>query len=99
MSTDFFIKCEILGDVHIEAGWNKELDEFREYNDLGLPLAYAVSKHLIELKKEGEEFVEETWKLLCQMLQVDPEESYEDSDDLLNKSPIVDDLKDEEDEE
>jgi len=98
MSTDFSIKCEILGDVHIEAGWNKELTEFKEYNDLGLPLAYAVSKQLIELKKEGTDFVEETWKLLCQMLQVDPEGDYEDSDDILDKSPIVDDLRPEEDE-
>jgi hypothetical protein len=99
MSTDFSIKCEILGEVHLEATWNIDLDDFREYNDLGLPLAYCVSKDLIQLKEGALSYIEESWDNLCKMLGVDNEEEFKDSEDMLDKSPVIKKIKGEEDEE
>lgn len=89
ISTDFLTKCEILSEVHLEATWNIDLDNFREYNDLGLPLAYSVDKDLIEIKEGGKDYIEETWKNLCEILGVDKEDEFEDSDDMLQKSPLI----------
>jgi hypothetical protein len=97
MSTDFSIKCEILAEVHLEATWNIDLNDFREYNDLGLPLAYSFNKGLIELKEGADSYIEETWNNLCEMLGVDKEEEFEDSEDILEKSPVIQKLKDDED--
>ena len=103
MSTSFLTKCEILAEVHLEATWNIDLNEFREYNDLGLPLAYSLDKDLIELKEGAEVYIEDTWNNLCKMLGVDNEEEFIDSEDMLSKSPVIQKLeedkdKDEEDE-
>ena len=93
MSTSFLTKCEILAEVHLEATWNIDLNDFRFYNDLGLPLAYSVDKDLIEVKEGGKEYIEETWNNLCKMLGVDKEEEFEDSDDMLQKSPVIQKLE------
>ena len=93
MSTDFSIKCEILAEVHQEATWNIDLNEFREYNDLGLPLAYSLDKDLIELKEGAEFYIEDTWNNLCEMLGVDNEEEFIDSEDMLSKSPVIQKLE------
>lgn len=95
MSTDFSTKCRILADVHSEATWNKDLDEFRQYNDMGLPLAYAVAVDIVEPKEKAKEFIEETWILLCKLLEVDPDKEYEDSEDILSEAGIEIDEDDE----
>jgi hypothetical protein len=96
MSTDFSIKCEILAEVHLEATWNIDLNDFREYNDLGLPLAYSFHMGLIELKEGAESYIEDTWDSLCQMLGVDKEDEFENADDMLSKSPVIESLEDDE---
>lgn len=59
--TEFPIVCEILGkfwlDVKGEAAWA----EFIRYNDLGLPLAYALTQGIVEATDLTEGFVNETW--------------------------------------
>lgn len=87
MSISFSKKCEILSEVHVEAGWNDELNEFRKYNDVGLPLAYLLNIGMVELKgNEGKESIEETWELLCEALEVDKDKDYENIDDLVQQS-------------
>jgi hypothetical protein len=98
MSTSFLTKCEILAEVHLEATWNIDLNDFRDYNDLGLPLAYSVDKDLIEIKEGGKEHIEDSWNNLCEMLGVNKEDEFEDSDDMLEKSPVMQKLKEDEDE-
>lgn len=96
MSTDFSTKCRILADVHSESTWNDDLGEFKKYNDMGLPLAYAVAVDIVEPKEKAKEFIEETWLLLCKMLEVDPEKEYQDSVDILSEAGI--EIEDDEDE-
>jgi hypothetical protein len=94
MSTSFLTKCEILAEVHVEAGFNPNLNEFRKYNDIGLPLAYLIHQDLVEVKGEQSlKYIEDTWRMLCESLELDPDKEYKDSDDFLAHQ--VDDDEDE----
>jgi hypothetical protein len=92
MSTDFLTKCKILGEVHAEAQFNNVLQDFKDYHDIGLPLAYILSMDLVNLKEndnDGKDFIEETWTNFCVGLEIDPEKEYEDLDDMIDNSPII----------
>jgi hypothetical protein len=61
-----------------------DIVEFFSYNDLGVPLAQALTYDLIaQFTPEGQKVLEETWFNLCQMFGSDPEEDYIDLDDLI----------------
>jgi hypothetical protein len=98
MSTDFSTKCKILADVYIESKWNEELGQFKSYHDIGLPLAYFYSMELITVNDKGTKYIDETWANLCEALEVDFEGTYEDSNDILEQSPIGEDILYDEDE-
>jgi hypothetical protein len=57
--------------------------EFFDYNDLGIPMAIAVVQDMVVLTDSGLDLLEETWKELCTMFNVDPEKEYESIDDLM----------------
>ena len=59
--------------------------DFVIYNDLGIPLAQAVTYELAEPTEAGEEVIVETWNNFCNMLDVDPDGEYEDLDDLIDQ--------------
>lgn len=87
MSTSFSKKCEILSDVYVESGWNTELESFRKYNDIGLPMAYGIQHKFIEtLTEAGQEVVDETWSLLCEAVNLDPDGEYQGTDDFSAKA-------------
>lgn len=86
MSTSFSTKCEILAEVHTEAKWNDQLKDFKEINDIGLPMAYLIDRDLVTPKDDADKYIEETWQELCKALEVDPEREYDNSDELLSAS-------------
>lgn len=93
MSTSFSKKCEILGDVYLESGWNEELAEFRKYNDIGLPLAYMIQNKFIEvdgITDAGKDVVTETWDLLCEAVGVNSEDEFQGTDDMMEKAGWTD---------
>jgi hypothetical protein len=47
---------------------DQEFQDFIEYNDLGLPLAYAVASDLVEPNALGEQYITETFELLITSL-------------------------------
>ena len=47
---------------------DEEFQDFIEYNDLGLPLAYAVASDLIEILPIAESYIDETFSLLITSL-------------------------------
>lgn len=87
MSTSFLIKCEILAEVHVESGFNPNLNEFRKYNDIGLPLAYLINQELVEPKGEKSlEYIEDTWRMLSESLGIDPNGDYKNAEDYLSNT-------------
>ena len=83
---DFSSKCDILGTLWIDYKDDENLQDFIEYNDLGLPLAYCVSAELAKIEPQGELYVNETWDLLIEALGLDSETEWESLDHMLESA-------------
>lgn len=58
--------------------------EFVIYNDLGIPMAQIIVYELGFLNDDGINVVQETWRQLCELLDLDPEEDYDDFEEMLD---------------
>lgn len=83
MATTFENKCAILSDLWLNYKDNEELQDFVEYNDLGLPLAYLIHTELVSVNESGISYVDETFNLLCKGLGVDLDAEYESLNELM----------------
>lgn len=68
--TTFENKASILADLWIAYRYDEEFQEFFEFADLGLPLAYVIANDIVKATPEAEKFVNEVWDLLLVSLQV-----------------------------
>ena len=82
-TTPFSKKCEILGELWLSYRQDEELEDFLEYNDLGLPIAYAIANDIVKSTDLAKSFVEETFDLLLASLEVQ-DEGWENLDQLLS---------------
>lgn len=62
---------QILADLWINYKYDDEFEDFIEYNDLGLPLAYLVNEEIAKPSELGVKYVEETWLLFLASLDVE----------------------------
>lgn len=83
VKTSFEDKASILADLWLNYRDDEEFVEFIQYNDLGLPLAYAVSEGIVETTEMATKFIEETFELLLAGLGVDEDTGFEDLDEIL----------------
>ena len=82
--TPFSDKCNILAELWMDYRDDEEFLDFIEYNDLGLPLAYAFSANLITtLSPAGESMIEETWDLFLAGLEIPEDTGFETLSDVL----------------
>lgn len=64
-TTTFDNKTSILSEIWLMYQDDPDFEDFFEYNDLGLPLAYLISTGVVEAKTErAKAFVNETFDLL-----------------------------------
>jgi hypothetical protein len=80
--TEYTYKCLILADLWMNYRDDEEFLEFCEYNDLGLPLSYCIANGIVESTPLAEQFVNETFRLLLEGLEIE-DLGYELLDDLL----------------
>ena len=64
MATTFNNKANILAELWISYRDDVNFSDFIEYNDLGLPLAYAYANGIVELEDKAKSFIEEAFDLL-----------------------------------
>lgn len=81
-TTPFSKRCEILSDVWLNYRDESDFGDFVEYNDLGLPLAYAVSYSMVTPNPSGEAIINETWDLFLAGLETE-DVGFDSLDDLL----------------
>jgi DNA modification methylase len=79
---DYSKKCLILADFWLNYKDEEEFDDFVEYNDIGLPLAFMITENIVESTQVGEIYVNEAWELLCAALNVDSKQNYDTLEDM-----------------
>jgi len=83
MTTTIENQVIILSDLWLNYRYDEEFSDFIEYNDLGLPLAYAISEGIVKITDQAQGFIEETFGLLLAGLDVD-DTGFETLDDILS---------------
>jgi len=76
-------KCEFIEDFSRLCLEEKIHLDFVTYNDLGIPLSIAVVAEIADLKNHGKDIIDETFALMCELLEVDPNVEYADFDDFM----------------
>lgn len=100
MATEFSNKAWILGDFWMSHRDEEEFEDFMEYNDLGLPLAYAYSNDMVDdLTETGKSMISETWELFLASLGIEEDTGFETLDDVLGFHLHINDEYEEEEEE
>lgn len=81
-STPFSNRCEILAELWVEYKNDTEFEDFLDYNDLGLPLAYAIATDIIPPSPKAEMFINETFDLFLVSLER-TDEGFESLSDIM----------------
>lgn len=84
-NTPYSNKYQILADLWLNYKDDEEFQDFVEYNDLGLPLAYAIANEIVKSTDLAEKFINETFDLLLAGLEIE-DTGFETLDDLLGLS-------------
>jgi hypothetical protein len=75
-------KITILSELWMNYRDDEDLQDFVEYNDLGLPLAYFLMNEIVLPTSQSELYINETYDLFIASLQVADRE-WESLDELL----------------
>lgn len=78
------LKAEILADVWMNFRDDTEFVDFIEYNDLGLPIAYAIANGIVEMTPKAQGFIDESFDLLLAGLGVE-DTGFENLDEIMEQ--------------
>ena len=84
-TTPFSSKCEVLGELWLKYRSEPEFEDFIDYNDLGLPIAYAIANDIVKPLDMAKSFIEETFDLLLAALDLE-DDNWENLDQMLSIS-------------
>lgn len=79
----FSRKCEILSELWFDYRSDEQFQDFIEYNDIGLPLAYCIANEIASPTAIAEKYIDETYDLLVEALGASSDKEYESLDDML----------------
>jgi hypothetical protein len=82
--TTYENKCNILSEVWLGYRQDDQFQDFVEYNDLGLPLAYAIANRIVPSSDRAKAFVEETFALLLAGLGIEEDTGFETMEDIMS---------------
>lgn len=84
--TSFETICSILAELWSNYRQDKELSDFIEYNDLGLPLAFLIDANLVDASPIAKEYVVETWQILLAALGLENDIEWKSLEQLFKYS-------------
>jgi len=79
-------KADILSELWLGYKNDDNFEDFFAYNDLGLPLAYAVANGIVKGTEVSTKFINETFMLLLASLEVE-DEGFSTLDDIFISAP------------
>jgi hypothetical protein len=80
--TPFETKTTILADLWMDYRGDEEFSDFLEYNDLGLPLAYAISSGIVKSSPLAQQYIEETFELLLAAVKIEEDTGFDSLEDI-----------------
>lgn len=81
MTTPTETRAEILAELWLNYRDDEEFQDFVQYNDLGLPLAYLVTANIVKTTEMANKFIDETFELLITSLGVE-DAGFDSLDDI-----------------
>ena len=75
-------KITILAELWMNYRDDDELEDFVEYNDIGLPLAYLLMNEIVLPSEQSAIYINETYDLLIGSLAI-PDKEWESLDEML----------------
>ena len=84
-TTDFSAKTNILADLWMDYRDDENFKQFIEYNDLGLPIAYAIDNGIVDVSPMAEQFINESYRLLLAALGLE-DEGFDNINDLFARA-------------
>jgi hypothetical protein len=75
-------KITILAELWMNYREDEELQDFIEYNDLGLPMAYLLMNEIVLPSEQSAIYINETYDLLVGALGI-PDKEWESLDEML----------------
>jgi hypothetical protein len=84
MATKFKKRCKILAELWLNFRDDENFEDFITYNDLGLPLAYAIANGYVERTEKAQTFIDEAFELLLAGLGYEEDYGFKDLDELLD---------------
>lgn len=84
-STTYSDKVAILADLWLNYRQDEEFEDFVEYNDIGLPLAYVLANDIVQTTDLAERFINETFDLLLAGLRIE-DTGFETLEDILGEA-------------
>ena len=85
MTTTIENKTAILADLFLNYRGDEEFTDFIEYNDIGLPVAYAIDNGIVKGTALSEQFINETFELLIAALGVE-DSGFETLDEMFTEA-------------
>ena len=86
MATSYENKASILSELWLNYKDDQNFEEFIKYNDLGLPLAYAISEGIVDSTEIAAGFVSETFELLLAGLAISEDIGFENLDEMIQEA-------------
>jgi hypothetical protein len=83
MANQLTNKINILAELWMNYREDYELEDFMEYNDLGLPLAYLLASEIVLPTPQAELYINETYDLLVAYFTVEDRE-WKSLDEMMN---------------
>lgn len=82
--TSFEDVCSILAELWINHKEEKNFEDFISYNDLGLPIAFAIDSELVIANDIAKKYIEETWFILLKSLDINEDIGFTCLEDLFS---------------
>lgn len=93
LTTTFESKALILGQVWMQHKTDDEMADFFEYNDIGVPLAFAYAEGIINHTPTLEQYVNESFDLFLEALNIE-DAGFDDLQDLWDALEALEEHKD-----
>ena len=71
-------KTKTLADLWVVTEHQESWDKFRQWANIGLPLALAVEAGMATLTESGQAVIDETYSMLLKVMELDEDVEYED---------------------